>query len=609
MKPFFKYISLFLFLIFILTFSWQTRLIFSPIYINNWYFEYASLSLYFSDILILSSALFFLVFFFSKFSLNKLVFNKINFFWYILGAWELFLIISISQAVNWQLSLWHYLWFIFLGLIVYLFSEFFKKNSNLILNFFLIGAFPQALLAIWQFFSQRAFSFKYLGLASHHPSLLGDVVIETTSGRWLRAYGGLDHPNILAALLAMVALLVTSLLLKEAKKELNLNRLLRSVWLWLVLLVNFLALFLTFSRSVWLAFILAMFVLIGFSLREKKIRVQAIKIFLSLLVFSFILTQIYSFLIFQRFDLNSRLENKSVSERYSQIFEAKEIIENNIYLGIGLGNYSLKLQEKNPLTPAFSWQPVHNSFLLLWAETGIFSLIAFCFLIAYGFIKTWQKKQTLGLSLLVLLSIVLLSEHWLFSLHFGWIFLGLIFSIIFIVEDKIEISPFFSVKKNKTKLSDNLLNKNKNQILIFCCPAYFPLNFFRHSWIVINKKGITTRLEIRHDVNLGSKNHLFVNNQPPLEGINKSFFIKSKWSPKLLKVIENELAEEIIYFIEKSLKDYPYIYKYKGNGPNCNTFIQWILDQFPKINLKLSWRFIGKKYMSSKGLDRAIKNK
>lgn len=455
MKLFFKNAGWYLFLIFILTFSWQTRLIFSPVYVDNWYFEYASLSLYFSDIVILISALSLLVFFLLNFNFKKLFFKEIKTFWYILGVWELFLIVSISQAVNWQLSLWHYFWFLFLALIVYLFSVYYKKNSNLILNLFIIGTLPQAMLAIWQFFYQKAFSCKYLGLASHYSSQLGDVVIETSSGRWLRAYGGLDHPNILAALLATVILLVINLLFKEAKKEYNLNRLLRSIWLWLALLINFLALFFTFSRSVWLAFILAFIILISFSLKEKKIRNQAIKIFLSLLVFSVVLAQVYSFLIFERFDLNSRLEDKSISERYDQTFEAKGIIENNIYLGVGLGNYTLKLQERNPLTPVFSWQPVHNSFLFLWAETGIFSLIIFCFLLVYGFIRTWQRKQILGLSLLALLVIVLLSEHWLFSLHFGWLFLGLIFSFIFF-------------KKNeKIKIKSLILDKEVKELTVF----------------------------------------------------------------------------------------------------------------------------------------------
>ncbi|MCF7820573.1 MAG: O-antigen ligase family protein [Candidatus Pacebacteria bacterium] len=433
MNLFFKKISWFLWLSFILVFTWQTRLIFLPSYTNNWYFEYGTLSLYFSDLVIVLSALFLAVAFISNF--RKISLKKIPIFWYWLGVWEVFLIISIFQADNLQLSLWHYLWFIILAIIICLFSYFYKKKPKLILHLFLLGVLPQAVLAIYQFIYQKTFAFKYLGLASHSPSKLGDVVIETASGRWLRAYGGLDHPNILAALMAMAILVAIYLLLLEANKKFNLKRLKISIWLWLSLLINFLALFFSFSRSVWLAFVLAFIFLLAFSCKNLKMRGQAIKIFSSLLVFSAILITTYYPLIFQRFDLNSRLENKSVSERYQQNLEAKEIIKNNLFFGVGLGNYTLKLREIKPEAPAYELQPVHNSFLLLWAETGIFSLVAFLSFLLYIFYKAWQKKQTLSLSLLLLLLIIFLSEHWLFSLHFGWLFLGLVFSFIILLDD------------------------------------------------------------------------------------------------------------------------------------------------------------------------------
>lgn len=143
------------------------------------------------------------------------------------------------------------------------------------------------------------------------------------------------------------------------------------------------------------------------------------------------------------------------------------------------------------------------------------------------------------------------------------------------------------------------IDKNKNQVFILCCPAYFPFNFFRHPWLVLNKKGVISRWEVRHSAHTGTKNHLFVNNQSPFEGINKSFFIKSKWKPKLLKKVEGELAEEIISFVENSKENYPYVYKYKGVGPNSNTYIQWVLNKFSDIDLKLSWRFIGKQYINN----------
>ena len=73
------------------------------------------------------------------------------------------------------------------------------------------GAFLQACLGIYQFFTQSSFACKWLGMASHNAQDLGVSVIETLSGeRWLRAYGGLDHPNIFGGFLCFSILILIS---------------------------------------------------------------------------------------------------------------------------------------------------------------------------------------------------------------------------------------------------------------------------------------------------------------------------------------------------------------------------------------------------------------
>lgn len=141
---------------------------------------------------------------------------------------------------------------------------------------------------------------------------------------------------------------------------------------------------------------------------------------------------------------------------------------------------------------------------------------------------------------------------------------------------------------------DDLLDKNKNQVFIMFCPAYIPFNFFRHPWVVLNKKGEVSRYEIRHLRNKENHTYLYINNQPPFEGIDKTLFVNNKWKASLLGLIEGEEALNAINFIEKSKENYPYINKYCGMGPNSNTYIQWIINKFPEFKIKLSCRFIGK---------------
>jgi hypothetical protein len=143
---------------------------------------------------------------------------------------------------------------------------------------------------------------------------------------------------------------------------------------------------------------------------------------------------------------------------------------------------------------------------------------------------------------------------------------------------------------------EKMIDKEKFQIFIVCCPAYFPFNFFRHLWIVLNKKGEIFRYEIRHYINEKDGSHLFINNQSAFEGIIKFPYLKRKWNVNMLKYLEGDTAQKIIDFVEKTKIVYPYIKNYYFSGPNSNTYINWILKRFPEVELKLSWRFIGKDY-------------
>lgn len=147
---------------------------------------------------------------------------------------------------------------------------------------------------------------------------------------------------------------------------------------------------------------------------------------------------------------------------------------------------------------------------------------------------------------------------------------------------------------------EELIDNDKYQVFVMCCPAYFPFNFFRHPWVVLNKKGEVSRWEVRFHKDKNDKAHLYLNAQPPFEGIDKTLLIKSKWEADMLGFIEGDNALKAIEFIEKSKENYPYINKYCGLGPNSNTYMQWILNNFPEFNIKLSWRFIGKNYRIQK---------
>jgi len=69
--------------------------------------------------------------------------------------------------------------------------------------------------------------------------------------------------------------------------------------------------------------------------------------------------------------------------------------------------------------------------------------------------------------------------------------------------------------------------------------------------------------------------------------------------PELLVEHRGEQAEELIAAIDQAARDYPWADEYKVfPGPNSNTFIAWIAQQVPELNLKLPFRAIGSGYLN-----------
>jgi hypothetical protein len=287
---------------------------------------------------------------------------------------------------------------------------------GVILKYFFWGLLPVAVLAITQFTLQASFSTKWLGLAKHDPAELGQVVIETANGRYLRAYGSFDHPNILGGVMAAALLLVLINLRKKwGAPEIVYTALFSS------------ALFFSFSRGSWLALLVGLGVYFGVSLYKKQ-RIRK-EFFIILAACSLLLAAVYSPLVFARVAAEGRIEQKSIDERIGYYGEAKELFLAHPYFGVGFRNYVPSLMELHPGRATWSYQPVHNSFILALVELGAIGasllIVAAALLIrmAKGS-RLMDRPEILALcSLVVVLS---LFDHWLWSLHAGWLFIGLL---------------------------------------------------------------------------------------------------------------------------------------------------------------------------------------
>ncbi len=430
---FLKKVTEYLFYLFIFLLPWQTKLILRPEPTN-----FNEISLY--------AAQFFLLIILLLFLIHRLFGRKENLkiapLCYFLMGWELFILFSIFAAPDIVLASYYYFAFL-IGLGMFFLmrvgttpggyeDSFFNKGK--VIFSFLLGALLQAGLGIYQFLSQSSFACKYLGLAAHDPAALGTSVVETVSGRWLRAYGALDHPNILGGFLVIALLLAAYQLAKKkilrTKKEIR-----ESIFLFLFYFISLFALFFTFSRASWLALLAGLIILLINFIREKDRWV--LSRFVALLFFSLILSAIavlpFRDLVTARLDDSLPLEQKSITERQTYIGQAINLIKERPIIGVGMGNYTTVLaadeaNKNQKATSVWDYQPVHDVFLLMWSENGIFALL---FFLAFLFclIKK-DRREPYSQAIMGALLIIMLLDHWLLSLPFGLLFLFFVLGLI-----------------------------------------------------------------------------------------------------------------------------------------------------------------------------------
>jgi len=287
-------------------------------------------------------------------------------------------------------------------------------NWNKMIFVLLVAGALQGALGTGQFLAQETFSSKWLGTVQHLPQEGGASVVENSSGRWLRAYGAFAHPNILGGYLAIILLIV----IWQKSKEFCTKK--GSMLYALCSMIIFSGLILSFSRSAWLVFATGFAILF---LMQKERRKELGKIAIILAGVALIWISAFSPLFFSRLEGQTRLEQKSLNDRQEYVMQAKEVISENFWLGVGAGNYTAEIAQRNPEHQIWQIQPVHNVFLLIWSELGMIGLLLFVALLLGIFIEGYKKNKALVLLLCVPYSMLGVVDHWLWTSHFGILFL------------------------------------------------------------------------------------------------------------------------------------------------------------------------------------------
>ncbi|EKE15617.1 MAG: hypothetical protein ACD_11C00116G0004 [uncultured bacterium] len=425
---------IFYLLIFLL--PWQTIFILREPFIGRNKWEYGMIGLYGIDALILFLLVLSLIKYIKngnfKSIFNNSILNLKNPKHFLPSAFCLLLFWSFLSIVWSSDKTLAFYFSLKLFLAIGLFWSVARINFNwkkLIFVLLLAGAL-QGALAVGQFLTQQDFSSALLGTSRHIASVGGSSVIELPKERWLRAYGSFSHPNILGGYLAIILLLIIAKKQESAGEQQETNLLRNYITNYGLLVtgyaITFSGLIVSFSRSAWIIFAFG-FILLFIFQKEKKIALTKLAIVFGIV--GFVWMSAFSPLFFSRAKGQARLEQKSFSDRSEYVLQSKEIIKENFWLGVGAGNYTSAVFEKNPHKQIWQIQPVHNIFLLVWSELGIVGLILFLGVLFFSAQTAFRLGWTSGL-LLSTFYFLLFIDHWLWTSHFGIIFFFLILSLV-----------------------------------------------------------------------------------------------------------------------------------------------------------------------------------
>lgn len=358
-------------------------IVFTPDAFVDFLNPYLSHSLYISDFFWVLGILS-MIFGFLKGELKDvqwMVFFKSKFFSVIAAvilAYLLSIIVSVDP-LNSMIYLFRICQFFVFAALVFLNIVHLKKVYDL----FIVVVSFLALLGVFQFIFQTSVGLHFLGEPIVSVDKLGVAKVSIFGKDFLRIYGTFPHPNIFAGYL-LVAIIGAWRFRKES-------------FMRFLLVLCFIALVLTFSRSAWLA--LLIIIVWNWKLKYKWI-------------FSSVLFFIFFVLLFDLTEL-AVLERMQFLEISKQMFLAHP-------LGVGVGNFTQSMaQVSSQNLDPWQIQPVHNVFLLLLNELGLQGFtIVFATLIMRRFFSP----------ILLLVFVIGLFDHYFLSLYSGQFLLAFIFA-------------------------------------------------------------------------------------------------------------------------------------------------------------------------------------
>jgi O-antigen ligase len=352
---------------------------------------------------------------------------------FLLFFFLLWMIVSINWA-SFRLLAIYRLFIIFLIVTFFIIIQNLAKKGNIkaksVYLGLLAGGIFQSLIGILQFILNHSLGLWFLGESILNPNLPGVAKIIVSGEKHIRAYGTFPHPNVLAGFLVLQIILLVSLLIKKHPRQraytsdnFSCETISSKIPAWVILVllaVNTVCFFLTFSRSAFISLFFVSLALLLINLAHYRSR-----FWLILTIAAFVL--LFQGLVFaSRHPDNFLFSHQSLKERNLYLDVSQKTIREHPWTGIGLGQFVF--QEIVSQTDWLGWQyqPVHNVYLLVTSELGIvgltiFLLLILTFLTNYCKIKEATYLLTRKPFCIVILSFLFISlfDHYFWDIKSG----------------------------------------------------------------------------------------------------------------------------------------------------------------------------------------------
>jgi O-antigen ligase len=245
------------------------------------------------------------------------------------------------------------------------------------------------------------------GERSFNDATPGIALVEIAGRNFMRAYSTFSHPNSFAGYLGVGLIL---LILNYSRKELF-NKIFG-------ISIILLALVLTFSLSAVLGAIVCVLLILGKKIVNTK---NVITISLTILVISLALPFVSKSTLLNKINFT-----QSVSQRMELSIGAGRIISQNFLTGSGLNTFVINASNiENNNRYLWILQPVHNIYLLIFSETGIFGILIAYLLVVVVLRKSFHLRKSVFLSVIFVLVIGLFDHYW-FTLQQNMLLIALV---------------------------------------------------------------------------------------------------------------------------------------------------------------------------------------